>query len=114
MNITCDKCGKDSGIEETNSWGRNAALVEAKNWISKMLVLYTNRPHDQFIVCSTECATDLTRHIFADAGVTKERKTEVDSMLAESKKRIPAMAAETVRAASAFHQALMELTGRKL
>jgi hypothetical protein len=87
MNIVCDNCGKDSGVEKTESVGRNAALVEDAGFIPKCLIMYGI--NEWILVCSQECLSALTQKKFDETGVSEEKKNEVAKFLAEAKAKIP-------------------------
>lgn len=93
MNMICQQCHKDAGIEKSGNNGKDAALAQNAGFIVKFLILYGI---DQWIiVCSKDCYQLVRDRLFAEHNVTAETKAEAKEFLDEQKAKIPQMAKET-------------------
>lgn len=106
--ILCSNCGKDSGVEASDSFGVNAARAHRAGFIPKDLFLYTGH-NDCFIACSPECRKILTERIFKEREVSEEKRAELKEFFAEQKAKIPAEAKETAEAVGNFQKLLKRI-----
>lgn len=97
MNIICGKCGKDSGIEESGSVGRDAALLERLDgWGARFPALVGI--FEWYFACSADCMKQQLERAYKANDITPELGTEAQQEPDQRRGKIPEMAEEICEA----------------
>jgi hypothetical protein len=87
MNIKCSNCNKDSGIESTESKGRDAAIVQIQiQWIPKCDALFEKGTGEWYFYCSKECKEIHYKKVIENISSNEDQK-KVKKIISNSKKK---------------------------